>query len=171
MVIKNNFSRELKLTVNIILYWPVQPVYILPVSQTVQKDHWFVPPKLANYTALTSEYRPFRPVNLIRAGTKNEKKKRNRRRRRRKESKNQSLSHHSPHCRRRFWTIPCRRATFPQLPLLHLLRFYFFLFSFIFFVLLDSVLIFFFFYISLFCPLYWIANTGVNKWKWNTQKF
>ena len=150
MVIKINFSRELKLTVNIGLYWPVQPVYILPVSQTVQKDHWFVPPKLADYTALTSEYRPFRPVNLIRAGTKKEKKKRNRRRRRRKESKNQSLSHHSPQCRRRFWTIPCRRATFPQLPLLHLLRFYFFLFSFIFFVLLDSALIFFFFFIFFF---------------------
>ena len=124
---------------NTVLYRPLQSVYILPVSQTVQKDHWFVPSKLPDYTALTGEYRPFRPVNLIRAGTKKKKKEKC------KETKNQSLlSHHSPQCRRRFWTIPSRRATFPQLPLLLLLRF-FFLFSFIFFVLLDSVLYFFIF--------------------------
>ena len=152
MVIKINFSRELKLTVNIGLYWPVQPVYILPVSQTVQKDHWFVPPKLADYTALTSEYRPFRPVNLIRAGTKKEKKKKKKKKEIEEEEEEKKAktshchtTHQSPQCRRRFWTIPCRRATFPQLPLLHLLRFYFFLFSFIFFVLLDSLLFFFIF--------------------------
>ena len=60
---------------NTVLYRPLQSVYILPVSQTVQKDHWFVPSKLPDYTALTGEYRPFRPVNLIRAGTKKKKKK------------------------------------------------------------------------------------------------
>ena len=49
--------------------------------------------------------------------------------------------------------------------------FAFFLFSFFFHLLRSSWLCTLLFYISLFFPLYWIVNIGVNKWKWILKSF
>ena len=107
---------------------------------------------------ITGLYRSYWWISAISAGKSNlgryKKNEIKKTKRRRKETKNQSLlSHHSPQCRRRFWMIPCRGATFPPLPLLLLLLRFFFSFflllssfsltlysSFLYFLVLSAVL-------------------------------
>ena len=156
MVIKINFSRELKLTVNIGLYWPVQPVYILPVSQTVQKDHWFVPPKLADYTALTSEYRPFRPVNLIRAGTKKEKKKE-----KKKEIEEEEKKAKTSHCHTTHHNVAVVSERYHVVEQLFPNCRCFIFFAFIFFFFLSSSSFFLTLHSSFFFFLYFLVLSAI----------
>ena len=139
---------------NIVTYRPVQPVYILPFSQTVQKDHWFVPPKLPDYTALTGEYPPFRPVNLIRAGKKNERKKK-----KVEEEEKKRITCHCCHTTHHNDAVVSERyhvveQLLPNCRCFFFFVFSFFLFSFFFHLLRSSWLCTLLFYISLFCPLY-----------------
>ena len=142
-IIKNNLSWNQRSEYRILL---VQ-LGIYPTGRSNGTER-----PLIRTAQITGEYRPFRPVNLIRAVKKIKKV----------EEKKPKSSHYCHTTHHNVVVVVSERyhvveQLFPNCRCFFF--FAFFLFSFFFHLLRSSWLCTLLFYISLFCPLYWIVNS------------